>query len=152
MDDAVLHEVRQFWRRVHAGILSTTSAAVPGNPFGSAVPYVTTAEGTPVIYVSDLAQHTKNLRADPRAFLTVLEPDRADPQASSWISLLGGGVELTGEDRDAVSELYFARFPMSRHFANTHDFAFWAFEPKRIRFIGGFGKIHWIEPADWCVS
>ncbi len=152
MDDSVLEEVKKLWRQVDSGILSTTSVAVAGYPFGSVVPYVTTAEGVPVIYISDIAQHTKNLRADPRMCLTVVEPGENDKQAGSRISLQGDGVVLTGEGRDAVSELYFARFPMSRRFANTHGFSFWALQPKRIRFIGGFGKIHWIEPAVWCAS
>jgi heme iron utilization protein len=152
MDDAVLGEVKTLWRTVDSGILSTTSVAVPGYPFGSVVPYVTTADGVPVIYISDIAQHTKNLRADPRTCLTVVEPDTDDSQANARISLLGDGAVLEGDARDAVSELYFARFPMSRRFANTHGFSFWGLQPKRIRFIGGFGKIHWIEPSDWSSS
>ena len=124
MDDAVLGEVKTLWRTVDSGILSTTSVAVPGYPFGSVVPYVTTADGVPVIYISDIAR----------------------------ISLLGDGAVLEGDARDAVSELYFARFPMSRRFANTHGFSFWGLQPKRIRFIGGFGKIHWIAPSDWSSS
>jgi putative heme iron utilization protein len=149
VDESLLEDVRKLWRSVETGILSTTSVAVPGYPFGSVVPYVTTAEGAPVIYISHLAQHTKNLLADPRACLTVIEPAQDDAQAAGRISLLGDAAVVPEGDRDQVAELYFATFPTSRRFSETHGFTFWALTPKRVRFIGGFGRIHWIEAADW---
>lgn len=149
MEPAELLEVRGLWERAASGVLSTTSVAVEGYPFGSVVPYVTTPSGAPVIYVSTIAQHTKNLSADPRACLTVVEPDTPDAQAGSRISLLADGAVAADDERAAVAELYFARFPSSRSYERTHGFAFWVLTPRRVRFIGGFGKIHWIEPADW---
>ncbi len=41
---------------------------------------------------------------------------------------------------------YYRYFPQSYDYDRTHDFAFYAIEPRRIRFIGGFGAIHWFEP------
>ena len=144
-----LLDVLELWRRVDSGILSTTSVAVAGYPFGSVVPYVTTPDGVPVIYISTIAQHFKNLQADPRACLTAVESGREDPQAGSRISVLADAAQATSEEREAVAEAYFERFPSSRRFADTHGFQFWLLRPKRVRFIGGFGKIHWIEPDAW---
>jgi hypothetical protein len=54
-----------------------------------------------------------------------------------------------GEEREQVAEQYFVAFPKSRRFAETHGFSFWVLRPRRVRFIAGFGKNHWIEPAEW---
>ncbi|MCA8921900.1 MAG: pyridoxamine 5'-phosphate oxidase family protein [Planctomycetes bacterium] len=148
MTDELLSEVHGLWRGADAGVLSTTSVAVPGYPFGSVVPYVTTPEGRPVIYVSGLAQHTKNLAADPRCCVTVVEAG-GDAQAGWRISLLGDAAPVEGAEREAIAARYYARFPASARFAETHDFAFWAITPRRVRYIAGFGKIHWIEAEAW---
>ena len=144
MTDELLSEVDRLWQSVGAGVLSTTSLAVPGYPFGSVVPYVTSA-GCPVIYVSGLAQHTKNLAADPRCCLTAVEGGD-DAQAGWRISLLGDAARVEDE---AIASRYFVRFPASAQFATTHDFAFWRITPRRLRYIAGFGKIHWIEAEAW---
>lgn len=53
------------WLRAHRyGLLSTHSRAVEGYPFGSVVPYVLDHEACPVLLVSRLAEHTRNLAAD----------------------------------------------------------------------------------------
>jgi putative heme iron utilization protein len=150
MSDA-LADARQLWRSMDTGVLSTTSVAVAGYPFGSVVPYVTTPDGAPVIYISEIAQHTKNLRADPRACLTVVEFGD-DKQAGSRISVLADAAVVSADDRDQVAEQYFTRFPKSRRFSETHGFSFWVLKPRRVRFIAGFGKIHWIEPDDWAAE
>ena len=49
------------------------------------------------------------------------------------------------DDRD-IRERYFRYFPTSRQYDQTHAFEFFRLEPVRIRFIGGFGQIFWMEP------
>jgi len=148
MDRELLREVRDRWLSTESRVLSTTSLAVAGYPFGSVVPYVTTSDGQPVIYVSSLAQHTKNLSADPRCCLTAVEAT-ADAQAGWRISLLGDAAQVAPSEQSAIATQYYARFPASRRYANTHDFAFYAITPRRLRYIAGFGKIHWIEADAW---
>lgn len=129
----------------YRAVLSTYSADVPGYPFGSVVPYCLDAEGRPVILVSSIAQHTKNLKADARASLIVLAAGD-DIQAAARLTLLGD-FEPVPEAEMAVAERYYRYFPASRDYHKTHDFAFWRLKPRRLRFIGGFGRIHWQEPA-----
>ncbi|HBM10724.1 MAG TPA: heme iron utilization protein, partial [Pseudomonas sp.] len=62
---------RQLLLKEYRGVLSTHSKAMPGFPFGSAVPYCLNEEGWPLILISRIAQHTKNLQADPRCSLLV---------------------------------------------------------------------------------
>lgn len=139
----------EFLRAQRYGVLSSHSRSVPGYPFGSITPYVLSAAGEPVIYISTLAEHTRNIAADPRVSLTVFDPaDAADPQAGARLTVLADARALTGVAAATAGARYYRYFPAARAYADTHDFGFYALRAVRLRFIGGFGKIGWIEPAD----
>lgn len=145
-------KARALLRRVDAGVLSTQSLAQPGYPFGSLAPYALTHEGRPLIYVSRIAEHTRNLAADRRACLTVIEPSSGNRQAVGRTSLLGDAQEVPAAEREAAARRYFAFFPEQRQYEQFHDFSFWSIEPTRVRWIGGFGEIHWIERDAWLLD
>jgi putative heme iron utilization protein len=123
---------------------------LPGYPFGSIAPYCADEAGRPIIYVSDIAQHTRNIKADRRVSLTVVESDSTsdDVQSRGRLTLIGNAKPLpSGEGR--ASERYFRHFPEARQYQETHDFVFYRIDLVRLRFIGGFGQIYWIEPAEF---
>jgi hypothetical protein len=131
-----------------AGVLSTLSVQHAGWPFGSVAPYALSREGALVLVLSDLAEHTKNLRADPRASLFVQDPAHVnDPQSGARISVLGRVGELTGEAREDARARYVARHPEGDHFLRKLDFRVYALVPEHVRLIGGFGRIAWFEAA-----
>jgi putative heme iron utilization protein len=101
-----------------------------------------------LIYISPIAQHTRNIVADPRVSLTIVErTDSDDVQAHGRVTCIGNAVEVEG-DRD-VAERYFRHFPSSRQYDRTHAFTFFRLELLRVRFIGGFGQIFWVDPAEF---
>jgi putative heme iron utilization protein len=136
-------------RRVDSGVLSTMSVELPGYPFGSITPFIMTHEGRVVIYVSDIAQHTKNMNVDRRVCLTVIEHGDGNQQALGRVTVVGDAAVVPVAERDAVAERYQRLFSESRAYEKTHGFAFYWIKPVRIRYIGGFGKISWIERDDW---
>lgn len=139
----------EFLRAGRYGVLATQSRSLPGYPFGSITPYVLSAAGEPVIYISTLAEHTRNIGADPKVSLTVFDPaDAADPQAGARLTLLGEACALATDAATAIAERYYRFFPPARAYAGTHDFSFYTLRPVRLRYIGGFGKIGWIEPQE----
>jgi putative heme iron utilization protein len=139
---------RTLVRSVDVGVLSTQSHEHEGYPFGSVTPYVLMPNGNLVVYLSSIAQHTHNIEFDPKVCLTILERAK-DSQASGRVSFLGDA-RAVSEDRVAeVSRRYFSFFESARGYVETHDFSFTEIEFLRVRFIGGFGKIHWIEKEDW---
>ncbi len=151
-DPAIAAKARALLRRVDAGVLSTWSLAMPDFPFGSLAPFAMTHEARPLIYVSRIAEHTRNLAANPRACLTVVEATRGNRQALGRTSLLGEAHELPAAERAAAAERYFALFPEQSAYEQFHDFGFWRIEPVRVRWIGGFGEIHWIEREAWLAA
>jgi hypothetical protein len=151
-DASIAAKARALLRRVDAGVLSTQSLALPGYPFGSLAPFALTHEGRPLIYVSRIAEHTRNLAADPRACLTVIEASAGNRQALGRTSLVGDAHEVPAAERAAAAARYFAFFPEQRQYEQFHDFTFWRIEPTRVRWIGGFGEIHWIERDAWLLA
>ena len=136
-------EARRLARGQAQGVLSTLSLRLEGHPFGSVAPFILDHAGRPVILISDLAEHTRNLQADPRCSL-IVQPFSADMQVAGRVTLVGRAERLP--DKHALGPRYLRHHPQAEGYFAMHDFAFWRIEPIRIRYIGGFGKIHWIEP------
>lgn len=139
-------DARRLLLNCYDGVLSTHSVHVAGYPFGSVVPFCLDRAGRPVILIADIAQHTRNITADPRVSLIVFERSAADLQLNGRYTLLADAERVPLDDAD-TPERYYRYFPDSRDYHRTHSFMFFALSPKRIRYIGGFGDIHWLEPA-----
>ncbi len=132
-------------REARHGVLGTHSSTEPGYPYGSVVPFCLDGEGCPVILISELAQHTRNIAADPRVSLTVLEQWAAEKvQEVPRLCLLG---QAEREVDEAARERYLERFPEGRDFLRL-DFVFHRIVPLRIHFIEGFGRVRWLEPEE----
>lgn len=148
MDDKMQagREARQLMLRENRGVLSTHSVEMPGYPFGSVVPYCLDRKGMPVVLISTIAQHTRNLLADPKISLLVSERAAPDVQSASRVTLLADAHPLA-EDED-LAERYYRQYPQARNYHLTHDFAFYGLRAVRARYIGGFGDIHWLKPDE----
>lgn len=139
-------EARQLCRKQHSGVLSTISSAIEGYPFGSVTPFMLTAEGDPILFISDLAQHTRNIKQNPKVSLITYDASQDDSQANARVTILG---DATLCKDPSIKEDYFAFFPQARDYQQTHDFNFYQIHTHRVRYIGGFGKIHWIKQEMW---
>lgn len=138
-------EARRYLRGHRSGVLATLSAKLGGYPFGSIVPFVVDRDCRPVILISALAEHTRNLAADPRTSLIV--HDYADDvQSGTRLTLVGDAAPL-GDDAAARAR-YLRRFPAAQDLLGLGDFSFWAIAPQRLLFIRGFGRIQWIDAAE----
>jgi len=143
--------VKKLIEQQSFGVLSTYSVDVEGFPFGSVTPYSLTENHHPLIFISNIAQHTKNITKDNRVSLIILEnmqDGSKDPQKHGRASILGRAtpLETTGTENEEKYQRYFQRFPESESYKDTHGFQLYEINPVRIRFIGGFGKIFWLEP------
>lgn len=138
-------EARQFLHVTHSGVLSTISARLEGYPFGSIAPFVLDHDGNPLILISTIAEHTKNIQADPRVSLIAFDPASGDMQAGARLTLVGDATQAPKDD--ALRARYLRYFPQAEGYFNMHDFQFYRIAVRQARYIGGFGKIHWI-PGD----
>lgn len=136
----------RFLRSTRHAVLSTHSARLAGYPFGSVAPFVLDHQGHPVILISTLAEHTKNIAADPRVSLLAFEP-AADLQAAARLTLVGDA-EAADKNDLLLRARYLRYLPQAAQYFDTHDFLFHRIRISQARFIGGFGKIAWIPAAD----
>lgn len=129
------------------GVLSTISVDVAGFPFGSVTPYCLDRDFIPNILISSIAQHTKNIKANPKVSLLISETHtKTNKQSLSRLTYIGEAEKVVG-DSD-IKKRYLSFFPSAATYFQTHDFSFYRINPVRLRFIGGFGKIYWIEKSD----
>lgn len=139
-------EARRYLRRHRYGVLSTLSKTCAGYPYGSVTPFVLDHQAQPVILVSRLAEHTKNIAADPRVSLLVHEP-APDIQTGSRLTLIGDAAAPARSE--TIRRRYLRFFPTAGRLLALGDFSFWIVTPRRLRFIGGFGDIAWLSPETY---
>jgi putative heme iron utilization protein len=150
MREQALSEARLLLRNTEVGVVSTLSKNLRGYPFGSVTPFLSDSEGNLYFYISDIAQHAANMLADSRMSLTVYkERANGDQNENARLTIVGDGHPMTGEEHDEMLDRYVRRFPDADGYKNAHDFKMWKVTPKRIRYIGGFGKIFWLEKEEW---
>jgi putative heme iron utilization protein len=131
------------------GTLCTAHAEHAGHPYGSFVAFGL-HEGCPIFLVSALAEHTRNLRREPRASLMVVEDGQGDPLARGRVTLVGTASEITDEtERLAAKAAYLEANPSASYYVDFRDFSFWRLTVETARYIGGYGRMSWLEGADW---
>lgn len=129
--------------------LSTLGRA-SGAPYTSIVEYTPLANGDALLFVSDLADHTKNLDDDERASMLVAEDLGApQPLTRGRTSLVGHATECDENRRDELAQTYLDTHPHAELYIDFDDFGFYRFSPERIRYIGGFGHMGWVEAPEY---
>lgn len=136
-------EARRFLRTTRSGVLSTHSARFAGFPFGSVAPFILDHDGQPLILISTIAEHTKNITQNPKVSLIAFDSTASDMQAGARLTLLGTAAQADKQD-GALKQRYLAYFPQAAQYFDMHDFLFYRIAISQARYIGGFGKIHWI--------
>lgn len=131
-------------------VLSTLSVSQVGFPFGSVVPYDLDTKGRPIIFVAQLAEHFKNLSNNERASLTILDATSGgDLQAKSRATLLLNFKMVEKAERPALLKKYQERFPAGIEKSIEDTFVFLRGDIEKIRWIGGFGDIAWIDATSY---
>ena len=137
---------RRLLRKERQGVLCTLSQALAGWPFASLTPYAFAAAGEPIILTSTLAEHTRNIYADPRVSLFVLDSEApVNPQAGARITVMGLVDPVESLEVEDARKRYLARFPESESLFQMSDFTLFKLSIERARFIAGFGEIFWLN-------
>ncbi len=145
-----IDNARRLFNSKSFGILSTLSTKLEGFPFGSVVPYCLDNEGMAVVLISNIAEHTKNISNDNRCSITIIM-DNEDVQSNGRLCVIGNMEPLSPLETD-VKERYYRHFPNSKTYNDVHDFFFYCLRPISLRYIGGFGKIYWLDPSDFLIN
>ena len=140
-------------RTLLAGPVAALGTLREGAPFVSMVPVAPAAGGSGLlIHVSGLAQHTRDMQADPRISLLFMAPldEGQDPLALPRVTLQGRAEEIPRETprHDEAAEAYLARFPQAEQTLGLGDFSFFLLRPASGRLVLGFGRALGLEAGE----
>jgi len=128
---------KKLMREARSGALATVMPGT-GDPYCSLVNVASAFDGAPLLLISKLAIHTKNVIADGRVSLMLDERKAGDPLEGARVMLLGRAV-VTEDAHDR--RRYLARQPEAEMFAGFADFAFYRIEIAAAHLVAGFGRI-----------
>jgi heme iron utilization protein len=139
---------RSLLRRSRQGALATLMPG-SGDPYCSLVNVASHPDGSPILLISRLALHTRNLLGDARISLMLDERAEGDPLEGSRIMLAGRAEQADGEDLAILRRRYLNAHPPSEVFVNFKDFSFFRIRPTGAHLVAGFGRIVDLKPAQF---
>lgn len=139
--------VRNLLRAADRASLATSLPAdYQAWPYASLVLTTAAKDGSPILFISDLSEHAKNIAADNRVSLLIDgTAGLKDPLTGPRVSILGRAVRA---DLPELKTRFLARHAGARIYASFTDFHVYRLEVTRAHFVAGFGRIHWIEAAE----
>ena len=149
--DAVA-ESKRLLRATRSGALSTIERK-GGHPFATLVTVATDHDGSPILLLSQLSAHTRNLDAEPRCSILLAEGGKGDPLAHPRLTVFGRAVKQKDEAvRARLKARFLSRHPKSGLYADFGDFGFWKIEVEGAHLNGGFAKAADFPAADVLTS
>jgi heme iron utilization protein len=142
--------VRTLMSLTSVGTLSTISRKHPGFPFGSLMPFALDSVGRSIFLISNMAMHTKNLKADSRCSLFVGQAGAdGDALGAARATMIGNAEPVPENDVAGAREKYLARHENSRYWVDFSDFSFFRLQPIDLYYVGGFGVMGWVEAPEY---
>ncbi|CAN5164295.1 DUF2470 domain-containing protein [soil metagenome] len=136
------------------GTLATVARDPEGTPFASVAPLGTDRSGRPVLCISEMAEHTQNLRLDARCSVLISEvvDEGADPLAAGRVTLLGAASVGPDGERGEARDAHLAGNPHAGYYVDFGDFNLWRVEVDSVRFVGGYGRMSWVSAEHWAAA
>ena len=138
---------KSLLRRSRQGALATLMAE-SGDPYCSLVNVASAPDGSPILLISRLAVHTRNILADPRISLMLDERAPGDPLEGARI-MVAGRAEEAGAERDLLRRRYLNVHPSAETFVDFKDFSFFRIRPSGAHLVAGFGRIVDLGPEQF---
>lgn len=139
---------KSLLRRSRQGALATLMAGT-GDPYCSLVNVASAPDGAPILLISRLAVHTKNIIADGRVSLMLDERAPGDPLEGARIMLAGRAEEASDDDRQVLRRRYLNAHPSAEAFVDFKDFSFFRIRPSGTHLVAGFGRIIDLKPEQF---
>jgi heme iron utilization protein len=142
------HLARSLLRRSRQGALATLMFG-SGDPYCSLVNVASHADGSPILLISRLALHTRNILGDPRVSLMLDERAEGDPLEGSRIMLAGRAEEAQTSELELLRRRYLNAHPSAEVFVDFKDFSFFRIHPTAAHLVAGFGRIVDLSPQQF---
>jgi putative heme iron utilization protein len=139
---------RSLLRRSRQGALATLMAG-SGDPYCSLVNVASNADASPILLISRLALHTRNVLGDNRVSLMLDERAAGDPLEGARIMLAGRAEQAAGDDAALLRRRYLNAHPSAEAFVDFKDFSFFRIVPSGAHLVAGFGRIVDLKPEQF---
>ena len=135
--------IRAMMRSCRSAALSTQLVIADGWAYGALVTVTTDFDGSPLMLFSDLSDHSRNIKTDPRASLLFERASRhQNPQRGPRVTILG---HLKKTNKPEHQARFLARHPEAEHYARFADFHFYRMTIERAHWVGGFARAQWLN-------
>jgi putative heme iron utilization protein len=133
---------------------SLASLSEDGTPWASMITFGATDAGEPVLVVSTMAEHGRNLAREPRCSIAIAEQvsDEEDPLDRARVTVAGRVVVPEGEEATAALEAHAVHYPFARSYATYGDFTVYVLRVDRVRWVGGFARMATVEATDYATA
>jgi putative heme iron utilization protein len=139
---------RSLLRRSRQGALATLAPG-SGDPYCSLVNVASASDGSPILLISRLALHTRNILADPRVSLMLDERAEGDPLEGARIMLAGRAEQAGDAEEEVLRRRYLNAHPSAEAFVDFKDFSFFRIRLTGAHLVAGFGRIVDLKPGQF---
>ncbi len=140
---------RRLLRRSAAAALATIERGGAGAPYVSLVQVAAAQDASPILLLSGLAEHTKNIAADGRVSLLFDGTQGLEDRLAGARATVQGRIARLGDApaEQRLKRRYLARHPGAAGYAGFADFGYYKVTPERLHLVAGFGRIRWLDAA-----
>ncbi len=143
VDEAPAWQAVRLLRAAREGTLATVT---DGQPFAALVTPATAPDRSVLMFLSDMSEHTRHLRVEPRCSLLVSgPPEGVNPQTAPRLAVTGIAERI---DNEGLKASWLARHPYAAMYAGFRDFALWRLVPQGGLLVGGFARATRLRRAD----
>jgi putative heme iron utilization protein len=143
-------EARRLMRACRSATIATSMSEEGGRAYAALVTTAVACDGSPLLLLSQLSEHSRNLNADPRAALLFeAAARRRNPQTGPRVTVLG---RIEKSDNPADGRRFLAHHPDAQMYAGFADFGFYRMTVEKAHYVGGFARAIWIPGADFRIG
>jgi len=142
---------KSLLRRSRQGALATLKVG-SGDPYCSLVNLASHPDGSPILLISRLAIHTRNILADARVSLMLDERAPGDPLEGARIMLSGRAEAAVASEVELLRQRYLSVHPSAEGFVSFTDFSLVRIRPSEVHLVAGFGRIVDLQPEQFLTN
>ena len=149
MRQAALQQAHTLCESQNSLFLSTLSNNRKDFPFASVAQYLYGTDKHFYLFISDIAQHSKNLAKHPQLSFMILNQQQQDDAENPRVTVMARAEKLERGCSQALITEFVQQHPKAAQYAELADFHIWRLTVERVRYIGSFGKAFWLEKSQW---
>lgn len=141
--------IREAIGLIRGANAATLASSAEGQPFASLVTPAPAPDLSPLLWLSTLSAHTRQLAAEPRcALLFTGIAEGPNPQTAPRVTVTGLAERVAEAEVPALKARWLARHPYAALYAGFADFGLWRLRIGGALHVGGFARAERIKASE----